>query len=54
MRKILVSVVTRVLVAAGVIAALAFGATVPASAQTVLPAGNGWGAHVQLDGNGWG
>lgn len=54
MRKIMVSVVTRVLVAAGVVAVLAFGSTAAASAQTVLPDGNGWGSHVQLDGNGWG
>ena len=54
MRKIMISVVTRVLVAVGVVGAIAFGFTAPASAQTVLPDGNGWGAQVQLDGNGWG
>lgn len=54
MRKTAASIVTRILVAAGVIGAIAFVAPLPASAQTVTPEGNGWGRQVTLDGNGWG
>lgn len=47
--------VVRIVVATGIVGALFFGGTAVASAQTLQPAGNGWGFHsLQLDGNGWG
>lgn len=54
MRKTAAGIVTRILVTASIIGAIAFVAPLTASAQTVVPDGNGWGRPALLAGNGWG